>query len=98
MIDLRGSRFTDILPKNLSSQLETQAFAYALGRQVERLCAWADRARVYAEVGALSEEILDVLALPRRRTGFWRSSFQPAALRSGMSTAESPTTSGPISR
>lgn len=73
MIDLRGSRFTDILPENLSSQLETQAFAYALGRQVERLCAWADRARVYAEVGALSEEILDVLALELRTPAYDQS-------------------------
>lgn len=73
MIDLRGSRFTDILPENLSSQLETQAFAYALGRQVERLCAWADRTRVYAEVGALPEEILDVLALELRTPAYDQS-------------------------
>jgi hypothetical protein len=70
MIDLRGSRFTDILPENLSSQLETQAFAYALGRQVERLCAWADRTRVYAAVSELSEEILDVLALELRTPAY----------------------------
>ena len=42
MINLRGSRFTDIMPENLASQLETQAFAYALGRQIEKLCAYAD--------------------------------------------------------
>ena len=39
MIDFRGSRFTDILPENLSKQLRTQAFAYAVGRQIEKLCA-----------------------------------------------------------
>ena len=50
MIDLRGSRFTDIMPENLASQLETQAFAYALGRQVEKLCINADRVRIYAAV------------------------------------------------
>ena len=73
MIDLRGSRFTDILPENLSNQLETQAFAYALGRQVERLCAWADRTRVYAAVSELSEEILDVLALELRTPAYDQS-------------------------
>ena len=50
MIDLRGSRFTDIMPGNLASQLETQAFAYAVSRQVEKLCINADRARIYASV------------------------------------------------
>lgn len=73
MIKLQGSRFTDILPENLASQLETQAFAYALGRQVERLCAWADRTRVYAAVSALPEEILDVLALELRTPAYDQS-------------------------
>lgn len=80
MIDLRGSRFTDILPENLSSQLETQAFAYALGRQVERLCAWADRTGVYAAVLELPEEILDVLAL-ELRTPAYDQSFSPEVKR-----------------
>ncbi len=41
---LQDSRFTDIMPENLSGQIETQAFAYALARQVEKLCVFADRA------------------------------------------------------
>lgn len=63
MIDLRSSRFTDIMPENLASQLETQAFAYALGRQIEKLCTYADTVRVYAEVDTMPEKILDVLAI-----------------------------------
>ena len=39
MIKLSGSRFTDIMPENLASQAEVQAIAYAVGRQVEKLCA-----------------------------------------------------------
>ena len=37
MTDLRSGRITDILPDNLSSQLEVQAFGYALHRQIEKL-------------------------------------------------------------
>ena len=48
MIKLSGSRFTDILPENLASQVETQAFAYAVGKQVEKLIAFSDAARTYA--------------------------------------------------
>lgn len=80
MIDLRGSRFTDLLPEHLSSQPETQAFAYALGRQVERLCALADQTRVYAAVSGLSAEILDVLAL-ELRTPAYDQSFPVAVKR-----------------
>ena len=39
MIKLNGSRFTDIMPENLAQQPEVQAIAYAVGRQMEKLCA-----------------------------------------------------------
>ena len=42
MIKLSGSRFTDIMPENLAEQPEIQALAYAVGRQVEKLLAYAD--------------------------------------------------------
>mgnify|MGYP003211069237 CR=1 FL=1 len=48
MIKLSGSRFTDIMPENLAEQPEIQALAYAVGRQVEKLLAYADGARTYA--------------------------------------------------
>lgn len=70
MIDLRGSRFTDIMPENLASQLETQAFAYALGRQIEKLCHYADRVRIYAAVDTMPEKILDVLAIELRTPAY----------------------------
>ena len=41
MIKLSGSRFTDIMPENLAEQPEIQALAYAVGRQVEKLLAYA---------------------------------------------------------
>ena len=70
MIDLRGSRFTDIMPENLASQLETQAFAYALGRQIEKLCAYADGVHIYAAVASMPEKILDVLAVELRTPAY----------------------------
>lgn len=66
MIDLRTGRITDIMPGNLSSQLEVQAFAYALQRQVEKLCEAADRTRIFALIQSAPEEILDYLALELR--------------------------------
>lgn len=66
MIDIRSGRITDILPENLSSQLEVQAFAYALQRQVKKLCDAADRVRIYAAIEQAPEEILDYLALELR--------------------------------
>ena len=74
MIDLRGSRFTDIMPENLASQLETRAFAYALGRQIEKLCAYADGVHIYAAVASMPEKILDILAV-ELQTPAYRDSF-----------------------
>ncbi len=70
MIDLRQSLFTDIMPENLASQLETQAFAYAVGRQVEKLCRYADTVRVYAAVDDMPERILDVVAVELRTPSY----------------------------
>ena len=70
MINLRGSRFTDIMPENLASQLETQAFAYATGRQIEKLCSYADGVRIYAAVEDMPEKILDVLAVELRTPAY----------------------------
>lgn len=66
MISLRDGRITDILPDNLASQLETQAFAYALHRQIVKLCDMADRTRIYAAIQTAPDEILDHLALELR--------------------------------
>ena len=73
MINLRGSRFTDIMPENLASQLETQAFAYALGRQIEKLCAYADGLHIYAAAASMPEKILDVLAVELRTPAYNQS-------------------------
>lgn len=70
MIKLSASRFTDILPENLAEQPEVQALAYAVGRQMEKLCAYADGTRVYAAVASLPERVLDLLAVELRTPAY----------------------------
>ena len=70
MIKLSGSRFTDILPANLAGQVETQAFAYAVGRQIEKLCAYSDAARTYAAIATMPEWLLDYMAVELRTPSY----------------------------
>lgn len=70
MIKLSGSRFTDIMPENLASQVETKAFAYAMGRQIEKLCAYSDAARTYAAIATMPEWLLDYMAVELRTPSY----------------------------
>ena len=70
MIKLSDSRFTDIMPYNLASQPEVQAIAYALGKQISSLCAYADSARLYAAITTIPEPALDALALELRTPAY----------------------------
>lgn len=74
MIKLSGSRFTDIMPENLAEQPEIQALAYAVGRQAEKLLAYADGARTYAAIYAVPEKVLDLLAV-ELRTPYYDENF-----------------------
>lgn len=70
MIKLSGSRFTNIMPDNLASQVETKAFAYAVGRQIEKLCAYSDAARTYAAIATMPEWLLDYMAVELRTPSY----------------------------
>ena len=70
MIKLSGSRFTDSMPENLASQVETKAFAYAVGRQIEKLCAYSDAARTYAAIATMPEWLLDYMAVELRTPSY----------------------------
>lgn len=70
MIELKGSRFTQILPENLSSQTRTQALAYAVGRQVDKLLALADRMVIWAGLDRVPEQLLDYLAAELRTPAY----------------------------
>ena len=63
MIKLSGSRFPESAPENLAGQVEVQAMAYAVGRQVEKLCAYSDTARTYAAIATMPEWLLDYMAV-----------------------------------
>ncbi|MEG1593272.1 MAG: hypothetical protein RR350_02595, partial [Oscillibacter sp.] len=70
MIKLSGSRFTDILPENMASQPEAQAFATAVGQQVKKLCAYSDGIRVWAEISSVPEAVLNYMAIELRTPGY----------------------------
>ncbi|MEG1594489.1 MAG: phage tail protein I [Oscillibacter sp.] len=70
MINLNGSRFTSIMPDNLAGQVEVQAIAYAVGRQMEKLCAYADSTRTYAAIATMPERVLDLLAMELRTPAY----------------------------
>lgn len=74
MIDLRNGRITDILPRNLASQLEVQAFGYALHRQIEKLCNMADKVKIFTAIQSAPDEILDYLAI-ELRTPCYKETF-----------------------
>ena len=70
MIKLSGSRFTDIMPENLAGQVEVQATAYAVGRQIKKLCAYSDAARTYAAIATMPEYLLDYMAVELRTPSY----------------------------
>lgn len=70
MIKLSKGRFDDIMPQNLASQTEIRAIAYAVSRQIEKICAYADSARIYASIAALPERVLDILAAELRTPAY----------------------------
>lgn len=70
MTEFNGSRFADLLPENLSSIVEVQAFSYAVGSQIEKLCAYANNASTYAAIEALPGKVLDILAVELRTPAY----------------------------
>ncbi len=69
MTELRTGRFTALLPEPLRSR-EAEALAYAVGRQVERLLAWADGVPFYACLASAPEAVLDHLAVELRAPAY----------------------------
>ena len=69
MIDLKDSLMTDILPGHFATA-EVKALAYAIGRQVKQLCAYADRSRTYAALASAPDTVLDALAAELRTPAY----------------------------
>ena len=70
MIELKGSRFTRILPNNLAGQTRTRALACAVGRQVDKLLVLADRMVIWAGLDRVPEQLLDYLAAELRTPAY----------------------------
>lgn len=65
MIKLQNSLFTDILPPHLRTN-GVKALAYAVGKQITSLCAYADNSRSYAAITTAPDTVLDALAVELR--------------------------------
>lgn len=63
MIKLTDARLTDALPKTLAEQPWVQALAEASRKMRRRVMAYADRTRLFCDMGEASEEALDALAV-----------------------------------
>lgn len=63
MIKLTDARLTDALPKTLAEQPWVQALAEASRKMRCRVMAYADRTRLFCDIGEASEEALDALAV-----------------------------------
>lgn len=66
MTELKDSRFTELLPSDLKHDTETQAFAYAVSRQVQQVIRFADAACIYIAIDSVPEPVLDLLAVELR--------------------------------
>lgn len=72
MIKLQNSLFTDILPPHLKDD-GIKALAYAIGKQVAALCAYADSSRTYAALATAPDAVLDALAAELRTPAYEES-------------------------
>lgn len=70
MTNLRGGSMLALLPSAYSQDMETQAFAYAVDRQIDKLCGYADGTQVYASVDKMPDQILDILAVENRTPAY----------------------------
>ena len=80
MTELKDSRFTELLPSDLKNDTETQAFAYAVSRQVHQIIRFADAACIYIAIDSVPEPVLDLLAV-ELRTSVYKQTYSVAIKR-----------------
>lgn len=66
VINIKDSSIDQILPSNLANTPEVQAIGYAIKKANQRFWDMLKRTMVYANIDALPEKILDVLAIELR--------------------------------
>lgn len=62
MIRLKEAQITDSLPSWLSNETNVNALSYAASRQMKKVLAYSDAAKVYADVMKCTHAVLDMLA------------------------------------
>lgn len=62
MISLKEAQITDSLPSWLSNETNVKALSYAASRQMKKVLAYSDAAKVYADVMKCTHAVLDMLA------------------------------------
>lgn len=62
MIRLKDAQITDSLPSWLSNETNVKALSYAASRQIKKVLAYSDAAKVYADVMKCTHAVLDMLA------------------------------------
>lgn len=80
MTELKDSRFTELLPSDMKNDTETQAFAYAVSRQVQQVIRFADAACIYIAIDGVPEPVLDLLAV-ELRTPVYKQTYSVAIKR-----------------
>lgn len=71
MINLYDGELADILPSQMSTQIQQQCISYALKKGVQMVIERANMTRTQAVIDSLPEKILDVLAV-ELRTPYYR--------------------------
>lgn len=66
MISLRNAKLTDALPQIIAKEPWAQALAYAVNIQIGRLLDYANGVMVSANVDAMPDAVLDILAVELR--------------------------------
>ena len=74
MIDLYSGELADMLPSQMSTEIEQQCLSYALQQGIRIVIERAQMTRTQAMIDELPEKILDVLAV-ELRTPYYRESM-----------------------
>ena len=70
MTDLTNGSMLELLPPEMRQDTETIAFAYAVDRQITKLCAYAEQTQIYASIDNMPEWLLDILAVELRTPAY----------------------------
>ena len=66
MIDLKNGELIDIMPSQMSQNIQIQCISYALKQTITEVIKKAEATRTNSEVDELPEDILDILAIELR--------------------------------